>query len=89
MRRYPHQQFVQKAGEDEDHGTSETAAIATAHERRVDMSAHEMVNGFVPRAPVIAHRRTVPPIGVEFAIAKMHDFRQSVEGGLEDCEEAR
>lgn len=89
MRRYPYQQFMQKTGEDEDHGTGETVAIATAHERGVDMSTHEMVNGFVPRAPVIAHRRAVPPIGVEFAVAETHEFRQSVKGGLEDCEEAR
>lgn len=88
VRRDPHQEFVQKAGEDEDHRAGEAAAEPPTDERRVDVPPHEMVDGFVPRAPVVAHRRTVPPIRVEFAVTKTHDFRQGVEDGLEDGEEA-
>ena len=63
-------------------------APAPADERGVDVPLHEVVDGFVPRAPVRAHARAVPPLGVKFAVAEAEDLGQGVEGGLEDGEEA-
>lgn len=88
MCRHTHQYFVQEAREDKDHDAREAIAETAANEREINMPAHEMIDGFVPGAPVIAHRRAVPPVGVELAVAEAHDFRQGVEGGLEDREEA-
>ncbi len=80
---------MQQTGEDKDHRAGEPAAEATTDEGRVDVSTHEMVNGFVPGTPVSTHGRAIPPIGVEFAVAETHEFGQGVEDGLEDGEEAR
>lgn len=79
---------MQEPREDEHHGAREDVAISPSPERGVDMPEHEVIDGFIPRAPVIPHGGAIPPIGVEFPVAEAHDFRQGVEGGLEDCEEA-
>lgn len=79
---------MQQTGEDEDHRACEPAAEPPTDEGRVDVSTHEMVDGFVPCTPVGTHGRAIPPIGVEFAVAETHEFRQGVEDGLEDSEEA-
>lgn len=79
---------MQEAGQQKDHGARELAAEAPADERGIDVPSHEVVHGFVPRAPVSAHRRAVPPVGVELAVAEAHHLGQGVEHGLEDGEEA-
>ncbi len=88
MRGHADEEFVQEAGEDEDHDAGEAAAEAAPDERGVDVPAHEVVDGLVPRAPVVAHRGAVPPVGVELAVAEAHELRERVERGLEDGEEA-
>lgn len=52
------------------------------------MPSHKMINGFIPRAPIGPHTRAIPPLGVEFSIAKSHHLRQRIQRGLEDGEEA-
>lgn len=80
---------MEKAREDKDHKAREPAAEAPAHERGVDMAAHEMIDGFVPRPPVIPHAGAVPPLRVELPIAESHDFRERIQYALEDREKAR
>lgn len=75
MRRHTHHQFVQEAGEKKNHGAGELVAETAADEGRVYMSAHEVVNGFVPRAPVTPHGGTIPPVGVKLPVTEPHDFR--------------
>lgn len=51
------------------------------------MSPHEMIDRFVPSAPIIAYRGTVPPFGIELSISESHHLRQGIEDGLEDSKE--
>ncbi len=52
------------------------------------MTPHEMVDWLVPCRPVLLHRRTVPPILVELAVAEAEDLSKGVEEGLEESEKA-
>ena len=88
MRRHSNQQLVQEPRERKDHCARKMMAPASANEGRVDVPSHKMIHGLVPRPPVRPHRRTVPPLHIEFAIPEPHDFRQGIENGLEDGEEA-
>ena len=51
------------------------------------MSPHEVINGFVPRAPIRSDTGTVPPLAIELSIAKSHDLRERVAERLENCKE--
>lgn len=53
------------------------------------MPLHELVDGFIPGAPVRADAIAVPPIAVEVSVAEAGDFRKGVEEGLEEREESR
>lgn len=88
MRGHPDQQLMQQPREHKHHRAREPAAEAPAHERGVDVPPHEVIHGFVPRAPVVPHARAVPPLGVEFAVAEAHNLREGVQQALEDGEEA-
>lgn len=89
MRGHADEQFVQEGRKKENHHACEPAAEAAAHDRGINVPAHEMVDGFIPRAPVGPHARAVPPFRVEFSIRKPHDLRERVEHALEHREEAR
>lgn len=52
------------------------------------MALHELVDGFIPRAPVRADAIGVPPIAVEVAVTEAGDFGEGIEEGLEEREEA-
>lgn len=51
------------------------------------MALHELVDGFVPGAPVGAYAVAVPPVAVEVAVAETGDFGEGVKEGLEEGEE--
>lgn len=78
---------MKDSAESENHNTGGKGAPSPAHQRREDMSPHEMVHGLIPRAPIGAHAGAVPPLRVELAVAEVHHFRERVEEGLEQGEE--
>lgn len=79
---------MQDGREQEDGYGSLTSAPAAAAERREDVPAHELVDGFIPGAPVDAYAGAIPPVCVELAVAEAGDLGQGVQEALEEGEEA-
>ncbi len=79
---------MENAREDEYNRAPHSRTPPPSNERKVNMPLHEMIDGFIPRAPIDADAGTIPPIGVELAIAEAGDLGQGVQEGLEKREEA-
>ena len=82
------EQLVQNPGEKEDCDLCQRRWTSSPNKRAVDVTAHEVGHGLVPRRPVDAHAANVPPVAVELAVAEPHDFGQSIQERLEHGEEA-
>lgn len=80
--------FVEDAREDEYDDLSERSGNAAANKRAVNMATHEVGDWLVPSRPVRPNTANVPPVSVEFAVAKSHDLGQSIECRLKESEEA-
>ena len=52
------------------------------------MPTHEICHRFVPGRPVGANRRHIPPVTIEFPVAKTHHFGKGIERRLEKSKEA-
>lgn len=87
VRRDANEQLVQEAAEKKDARARRIRAPSPMHERGVNVSAHEAIHGLVPRAPIRAHARAVPPLCVELAVAEAHHLGKGVEEGLKDGKE--
>ena len=85
----PDEDFVQHCRKCKHHEPSRSLTPAPSDQRRVYMPLHELVHGLVPRSPIRAHGRAVPPLAVELSVAKPHELSQRVETGLEHGKEAR
>ncbi len=79
--------LVQQPGKYKDYDLSHGRRYPTAHQRYVNVSLHEIIYGLIPRRPVCANARDIPPISVEFPIAKTQDLSESVQERLEKSEE--
>ena len=88
MRGHADKQLMQDAREDEDKDLGYGRGDAAADKGRVDVATHKVCYGLVPRGPVCADGRDVPPVAVEFSVAEAHYLGEGVESGLEEGEEA-
>ena len=70
---------MQHAGENENDGARTLLAPASTDKWIVNVSTHELIDRLIPGAPVDAHAGTVPPFGVELAVAELHNFSQGIE----------
>lgn len=86
--RYPNQELVQYPTEHKNPCARRIRTPPPPNQWRIDMPFHEMINGLIPGSPVGANTRTVPPLRIEFPVAKSHNFRQRIEHGLEDSKKA-
>lgn len=88
MRRHADKDFVQAGGKDEGQDLRGSRVHAAPDQRSVYVTFHELGHGFVPGCPVGPDVGAVPPVAVEFAVAKPHHFGEGIERSLEESVEA-
>lgn len=84
---HAYEKLMKDSGDEEYDQAGAGQAVASAHERREDVSLHELIDRLVPEPPVLAQAGRVPPLVVEGAVSEAHDLGERVEGRLEDGEE--
>lgn len=72
--RHSNHQFAKEATEYKDPCARRVRTPSSSHQRRIDMSSHEVVYRLIPRPPVSAYTRTIPPLGIKFSITECHQF---------------
>ena len=84
VRRHPHQQLMQYPTEHKNPRARRIRTPSSPHQGRVDVPPHEMIDRLIPGPPVSPNARTVPPLRIEFSVAKSHYFCQCIKHRLKD-----
>ena len=81
--RYAYKDFVQYPWKHKHCDARRASAPSSANQWREDMSLHKLVHWLVPCPPVHSNTGTIPPVGVELSVPKLHHFCQCIEKWLE------